>query len=187
MTTETAQIEILIRELLKLLTFRHEAIRIEPEEFEGQVTWYVQVPAEDMGRVVGNNGACISALNAIIKATGQFLAPEKPHRIHLEEPGRAHGRHKPDPDEYDLESFVPVLEQTLSAVGVQEYQVSCHAGKQGAHSYLLNILVRSYEDYLLLMAPSDYSTLIGDMGTVFRSAAGKDGVKLSLHIERVEK
>ena len=191
--SETAQNELILRDLIESITCQPEQIRLEVKERPARVYWKLRASADDTPRLVGTNGAHVKALSFLISELGK--AADKPYDFTLEdpEPGPvSHERLKKVAEEYDELPTLNLLERLLDALGVGEYHID-HA-KTGVHAdgrieNQFTIYVRSDEDYRILTVPPtldrDRPTVIGALGALFRAAANKQGIRIQLQVEKV--
>lgn len=191
MTTEDPAIIAceLLRDLVETYIDHPEELRIATEAFPGAIYFKLQGHADDYGKLVGKGGAHIGAMNVIVRLMGDAVGML--YSFKLEEPEA--GERRPLRPlmlarTFDPEPSRQLLDRLIAALPVGDFVVNVEQTCRAPLSYTFTIGVRAAEDYALMtVAPGDAKpqmTLVGAIGTLFRAAANKAGVKFQITVAK---
>ncbi len=189
MTTQTEQLNDLLRELVESFIDHAHALSISAKEVPGAVYWTMQGHADDYGKLVGKKGAHVNALTLLVSALG--TAADQLFTFKLLEPEPAPRRPASPPktaSSYDPRPARDLLCRILENLGLGQFCVESKIDKGAQISVTFEIAVRTDEDYrALTVAPGntpDALSIIVALGTLFRAHANKGGIRTQLEVLR---
>lgn len=188
---ETAEANALIRSLVESYIDHPDALAINVRDYGSQVYWVLQCHADDMRKMVGaDRGAHVAALEHLVKAMGR--ARQVVHTFRLLEP--AEGVRREEYPEHVAKDFDPApaaarLREIVLALGIDEVAVvtsKLSAPLERPLSFAFQVHVRTVEDYesLIVSPPKARNglTAIAAIGTLYRAAEHKSGVKFTVSV-----
>lgn len=189
MTTQTEQINDLLRELVETFIDHAHALSISAKEVPGAVYWTMQGHADDYGKLVGKKGAHVDAMTLLVSSLG--TAADQLFTFKLLEPEPA-PRRPASPTKtaahYDPVPARDLLCRILDNLGLGQFAVSYKVEKDAQISVLFEIAVRTDEDYRALTVAPENSpkglSVIAALGTLFRAHANKRGIRTQLEVLR---
>jgi predicted RNA-binding protein YlqC (UPF0109 family) len=191
MTTQTEQINDLLRALVETFIDHAHALSISAKEVPGAVYWTMQGHADDYGKLVGKKGAHVNALTLLVASLG--TAADQLFTFKLLEPEPAPRRAASPPKQathYDPRPARELLCRILENLGLGQFAVEAKPTPSGKTpiEVLFEISVRTEEDYRALTVAADNSSeglsVIAALGTLFRAHANKGGIRTQLEVLR---
>lgn len=189
MTTQTEQINDLLRELVETFIDHPHALALTPKEVPGATYWTMQGHADDYGKLVGKKGAHVDALTLLVSSLGE--AADQLFTFKLLEPEPAPRRAASPPkqaEHYDPRPARDLLCRILENLGLGQFAVEAKITKAGQIEVLFEITVRTDEDYRALTVAPDNSpkglSVIAALGTLYRAHANKGGIRTQLEVLR---
>lgn len=176
-----------VEQLLALLLDDPRALTLTTASSDGRVKWYGKVDINDVGKVIGKQGAHLYALRVILKIMGRKCKEDWRFEIVDAEPGeRKDGRRIPLATSYNPEGIQTFLALLLSCFCNDT--VNLTVGKDGtsANSYIFVLRARDVKDYELLatsiMVGAVEQTPIAALGTLFRAYGRQQGAILRVEV-----
>ena len=193
LTDITLATEQLLRDLITTYTCDPDQVELEVKEHPGRVVWKLKVSAADMPLLCGKQGTHSKALLFLAGEIGKNADKFYAFTILDPEPGPSGEKKNLEPAAtYDPDPARELLERLLSALGVGEFSVQHEPRGRHADGRLENdfvIYVRDDDDYRLLTVPTtverDAQPIITAIGTLYRAAANKQGVRCHVQVTKV--
>ena len=193
MNAELDAVEAIIRRLASLLSDTEAPLELRVSDRGSRIYWSVKPCSEAAPYLVGRKGGHVKAIRHLMRAFGRSAGGDYEFSLLDPEPGplRPVGAPPACPG-YEPTQLAELLEDTLDALGVGEYQVDSEergVSGLGAPQFELAVWVRSEEDYQLLTEerPSEDGSMMNNIsaiGVLWRAAASIAGGRVSVTVKR---
>ena len=178
----------LIRSLVETYIDHPEALVLNVRDYGDQVYFTAQGHSDDHKRLVGTGGAHVAALEHLVKAMGRARQVVHSFRLLNPEPsGRREDYEEKDAETHDPEPAEKLLRNLIRAVGIDEVSIVVSMRSlpdERPLSYLFQVYTRTEDDHeALIVSPRNARnglTAVAAIGTLFRAAARKAGVKYTI-------
>lgn len=175
----------LVRDLVLTYIDHPDDLTVETKEVPGALYFKVKGHADDYGKLVGKGGAHVTSLKIIVSLMGEAVGMLYSFKLDEPDPGeRRPMRAMAYAKTFDPEPSRELLDRLMAALPVGDFVVDVKQTGRGPLAFTFTISVRDAADYMLMtVAPEDMNpriTAVGAIGTLFRAAANKAGVKFQI-------
>ena len=143
-------------------------------------------PNDDEGKMIGNAGSHVDALESLIYAFGNAAGEIWTFRLLTKNAPKPAPREHNDAIEHDPEPQRALLSRVMEAllIAPAKIAVTPGTGPRRSLTFVFTIHVQKPADYRMLTVPEDEFSdpLIASIGTLFRAAARKMGVRYQVNV-----
>jgi predicted RNA-binding protein YlqC (UPF0109 family) len=182
-TASTGLIESLLRDIAAAIVRHPDRLRVERREpIAGEVLWWMSCAPEDQGKLIGRGGSHARAFDLLVAAMGQGDGEEWKFKLDRVPGVSTQDSPTQPPKHHDARAAHELLARILAQLPVGGLTIESPR-LSGPMCFHFDLKTTAAASFFERRDPDDpESNLIGALGTLFRAAARKVGVRYQINV-----